>query len=312
MNNYKWYSKAALLALSLTAATAAKADLVIENEFEIKEKNVFFLSPHPDDTLLTFGGLINNMQLTNQLEDKNVIGEVFFSMSNYTTNHLDELTNKRIFDVTTMRFNEDLAAHIDMFKSWDKFRYKTNGFGDAPLRKYQGSKTAGGGPGGDFADFRESEAQIYLRMAEDMKPMLKTENCAVFALIANGSHIDHFIVREALIKAAYDLGDEVQCQIYFGEDQPYTGSNLKKRDDQYKSLKERLPKGALTPRDYGVDYRYKMALYKKHYLSQYDASGYIPSLKKNKIERLYTWDKASYKKIKTHPHCKGEYCELND
>ncbi|AJR08713.1 PIG-L family deacetylase [Photobacterium gaetbulicola] len=276
----------------------------------IPEQNLYFLSPHPDDILLTFGGLISKLANEGSIEHKTNVTEVFFSLSNYSTNHLDILTNKRVLDITKMRFNEDFSAHTEMFGSWNNFRYKTAGFYDAPLRLYEGSPTAGGGPGGTFSDFRQAEIDVYNRIAADITPILKQEDCAAFVLLANGSHIDHFVVREAVMKAAHDLGKDAQCQIYFGEDQPYTGANPDKAQDELNTIKARLPNNAISKITYWYDKDYKLELFKKYYLSQYDV-GYIPPLESAEFENIYKWDKSTYGELQKHHLCNSSYCSLN-
>jgi len=301
--------KTTSLVAGLLATASCMVPVAQAAPLDVNQDNLYFLSPHPDDILLTFGGLINKLSKEGTLAQKTNVTEVYFSLSNYTTNHLNELTNKRVFDVSTMRYKEDFEAHIKMFSKWDHFRYKTAGFYDAPLRKYEGSPTAGGGPAGTFADFRQDEVGIYERIAADVTPILKQENCAAFVLLANGSHIDHFIVREAVMKAAHDLGSEAKCQIYFGEDQPYTGSNPDNAMDEVNSIQARLPANAITPMTFWIDKQQKIDSFKEFYLSQYDL-GYIPPLESTDYETIYKWDKATYSALQSHAHCQSTYCNL--
>lgn len=285
------------------------ADQAVSGMPEIESSKLVFLSPHPDDILLTFGGFIDNMKKANAMKGKDSVTQVYFSLSNYTTNHLNELTDKRVTDVGNMRHSEDFGAHIDMFEGWQNFRYSPNGFYDAPLRHYEGSKTAGGGPAGSFADFRDSEIEAYNQISEEMKAMLTQEDCSAFALIANGTHIDHFVTREAVLKAMYELGDKATCDVYFGLDQPYTGSNPKMAMVEINKLKERLPKGAITSYTYKIDKDKKIADFKHHYLSQYDI-GYIAPLENSPTETLFKVDRSAFSKIKAHQECKQDFCTL--
>lgn len=278
-------------------------------EIEISHKRLHFFSPHPDDILLTFGGLIHKLSGQGELGNRNSVTEVFFGLSNYTTNHLDVLTNKRVSDVSTLRFTEDFLSHVSMFGSWKHFRYQSNGFYDAPLRLYRGSTTAGGGPGGTFLNFRAVEQEAYEQIVEQVKPALKQENCAAFVLLANGSHIDHFIVREAVMQAAAELGNEAKCEIFFGEDQPYTGANPDAANDEIDSIKARLPAGAITKHSYWIDKQKKINAFKEYYLSQYDAT-YIPSLESTDFENVYRWEPKTYGALKPHPNCGGAYCQV--
>lgn len=278
-------------------------------EVDIPHKHLHFFSPHPDDILLTFGGLIHKLSGQSTLPYRNSVTEVFFGLSNYTTNHLDVLTNKRISDVSTQRFTEDFLSHISMFGSWKHFRYQSNGYYDAPLRLYQGSTTAGGGPAGTFLNFRAAEQAAYEDIVEQVKPTLKKENCAAFVLLANGSHIDHFIVREAVMKAAAELGNKAKCEIYFGEDQPYTGANPSNANDEIDSMKARLPAGAITKFSYWIDKKKKIDTFQEYYLSQYDAA-YLPPLDSSDFENVYRWDPSTYSALQSHQNCSGSYCKI--
>jgi hypothetical protein len=278
-------------------------------EFNITHKNLHFFSPHPDDILLTFGGLIHNLSEKGALPQHRSVTEVFFGLSNYTTNHLDVLTNKRVSDVSAQRFTEDFLSHISMFGSWKNFRYQSNGYYDAPLRLYRGSTTAGGGPAGTFLNFRAAEQEAYENIVAQVKPTLKKENCAAFILLANGSHIDHFIVREAVMKAAAELGSEAKCEIFFGEDQPYTGANPSNANDEIDSIKARLPAGSITKYSYWIDKKKKIDTFKEYYLSQYDVA-YIPPLESSDFEVLYRWDPSTYGALQSHQNCSNSYCKI--
>lgn len=296
------------LAVSIASLCAlASSPAISAPSTQVTEKKLHFFSPHPDDALLTFGGLIQNLANSGELEKRDSVIEVFFSLTNYTANQNNSLENKRIFDISTMRYNEDFGAQFDLFKHWSNFRYKANGFYDGPLRKYQGPATAGGGPGGTFVNFRQDEIDLYNTIKEDVKPALKQDNCAAFVLLANGSHIDHFLVREAIMRAAYELGDQAKCQIYFGEDQPYTGAHPAAENEELNSIRARLPQGALTKVSYWIDKQYKIDKFKTHYHSQYE-HGYIPPLESSDFENLYKWDKTTYKHLQSHQLCSASYC----
>lgn len=291
----------------LIMSMSAMSTVSIAEPLDITHEKIFFLSPHPDDIALTFGGLINKLAKEDGLLQKKPVTEVYFSVSNYTTNHLDISTNKRVIDVTSMRFNEDIKAHTGMFNKWSNFRYKTSGFYDAPLRNYEGSTTAGGGPAGTFEDFRQQEIEIYQTITASVKPILQQDNCAAFVLLANGSHIDHFVVREAILKAAHDLGSQAKCDIYLGQDQPYTGANPTDAMVEVNNLAARLPPNALIPMRYWIDKEHKVNLFETYFLSQYDKS-YIPALDSADTETIYKWEKSTYSQLSPHQKCNSEYC----
>ena len=135
------------------------------------------------------------------------------------------MSDKRINEITLTRIQEDRQNLTNMFKGWKNFQYNFYGYREAPLRNYVGPKTAGGGAGGDFTTFRKPEKELFNKLTDRAKIFLVKDDCAVFILSAIGhpQHIDHFILREAVVRAAFELGPKAKCTIYFGEDEPYTG-----------------------------------------------------------------------------------------
>ncbi|MGF1750061.1 hypothetical protein [Vibrio cionasavignyae] len=273
-----------------------------------------FISPHHDDALLVFSGFISSMNLENDSDERVV--SVMFGASNYSTNHHDVLTNKRVLKITQSRYAEDYDALTDLFTSWDKFRFRSYGYYDAPLRMYSGDITAGGGPGGTFRNFRQQEIDTFSMMVDNFTSILVRDNCTALVPIANGTHIDHFITKEALITAAYRLGDQAKCKIMFGQDQPYTNANLDVANVEIDALKARLPANAIEevtyniPTEPGTNETIKLNKFKKYYFTQYD-DGYLDPLTSNVTETVYVWNTSTYGAVRTHADCDGSaYCRL--
>jgi hypothetical protein len=143
--------------------------------------------------------------------------------------------------------------------------------------------------------------------------MLEQENTTILCLIANGSHVDHFNVREALLHAAYLMGDEAQAQIVFTEDEPYTSANL---DQRY------IESGKLTARSQDGLNGYKLPvrvgetgmslmheIFNKHYRTQW-TQDYEDSLNKNEDFIYYILDKSAYKSLTKDDSCTEGYCTL--
>ncbi|GAD79249.1 PIG-L family deacetylase [Vibrio ezurae] len=272
------------------------------------------ISPHPDDALLVFGGYLSSLNLNNDSDER--IVDVMFSTSNYSTNHLDVLTNKRISTVSHLRYIEDYDALTDLFESWDNFKYRNYGYYDAPLRLYEGDLTAGGGPAGTFKNFRQVEIDTFNMMVHSFESILKNENCTLLVPIANGLHIDHFMTKEAVITAAYRLAEQAKCKIIFGQDQPYTNANPNNTDTEIDALRSRLPANAISEMTYdvpiesGTTENIKLYKFKRYYFTQYD-DGYLEPLKSNLTEVVYIWDPSTYGTIKSHADCDGsDYCRL--
>ena len=293
------------ISLGVQASPATPQTTITPNADTFPEI-LIFISPHPDDIPLTFAGLIQRnggfINHSNQILD-------IFSRSQWTENtDPDDLSKYRIDTVSRERKTEDRLALKDMFH--DHLSYKYYGYPDAPIRQYHGPKTAGGGPAGNFSTFGPQEKSIYTELVPIMETKLKTPNCAMFVLMANGYHIDHFIVREAVITAARNLGDKALCQIYFGEDQPYTGAFIDASQKQMQAFSNRLN---LQKISYEIDKNYKESIFTKYYISQYSPD-YIKGIDKwdtfdKHDEDIYLWPKEDYAKAPIEEHCTEAFCK---
>ena len=291
------------------AANGAPRNINSPMKYIKDAKNIIFISPHPDDIPLTFGGLF---QKEDGFKGKNNLYMVFFNKSQYTENdNIKDISTYRVNRVTLARAADNLHALTDLFGPWDNFRMESYGFPDAPLRYYVGPKTAGGGPSGNFSTFRQAEKKTFYQMASTFKHALKTtHNCVVFLLMANGHHIDHYITREALIRAVWELKGKTSCHIFFGEDQPYTGNSWPEVSKEIRELSNRLN---LEPVTYPININKKIKVFSKNYLNQY-SDEYVKGLKHryNQIEgeRIYYWPIVPGKPIPNAPTCKRQFCQL--
>ena len=82
-------------------------------------------------------------------------------------------------------------------------------------------------------------------------------------------HIDHIIVREAVLDAYVKLGKSVNAQIYIGEDLPYTGLAS---DENWVKANLFLAQFKWQLLDFPVDANAKASLVEKHYPSQVEDS----------------------------------------
>ena len=269
-------------------------------------KNLIFVAPHPDDILLTFAGLIdNNKGFTNH----NVTQMIVYTLSQWTENpNAKDLSPERINRVSIQRYLEENSAINEMYGY--KARMETYGYSDAPIRLYQGPKTAGGGPGGNFSTFGPKEMAIYEQLVPVFENKLKTPDCAMFVLMANGSHIDHFTVREAVISAARHLGSQATCKIYFGEDQPYTGAHPEASKKEIAAFQQRLN---LQMIPYKIEHIKKIDAFAKHYISQY-SDDYAAGIEKwaevnGGKEDIFYWDPKNYANAAVDSSCTKDFCK---
>lgn len=255
-------------------------------------KNLLFVSPHCDDILLTFFGLIEKHD---GFADHNIQSLLIFSLAQWITNdpNNDDLSLERIHRVTIQRYLEETEAINSLFKN--KARTENYGYADAPIRSYKAPATSAGGPWGNFSTFGKKEIEVYHDLIALFKNKLQIPESALFVLMANGSHIDHFIVREAVITAARNLGDKAKCKIYFGADQPYTGANPEQAVEQMLHLQQRLK---LQKISYKINYQHKIDAFASHYPSQF-SNEYKTSIENwahfnNDHEDIYLWDPSDY------------------
>ncbi len=268
--------------------------------------NLIFVSPHPDDILLTFAGLIDN---NNGFINHNTQSMVFFNTSQHTMNsNPSDLSKERTKRVSMQRYLEETSAINDLFQ--DKARLETYGYLDAPLRHYKGHKTVTAGPGGNFNTFGIQEISIYNQLIAILKNKLQTTDCAMFVLMANGSHIDHYIVREAVITAAKQLGNKATCKIYFGQDQPYTGANPENSKKEMINFQKRL---SLQKISYKINHTNKINNFAKHYISQY-SEDYAIGINtwanvNNGKEDIFFWDPKLYAQAPIDISCNQTFCK---
>ena len=102
----------------------------------ITETHLFFVSVHPDDAPLTFGGMIqNNQGFVNQ--NKFITIYEPFSQTNYTAaGGASIFTNERISYVTALRYNEDANAYNDLFTVWSSYTFWGQLYPELSLRYY--------------------------------------------------------------------------------------------------------------------------------------------------------------------------------
>lgn len=266
----------------------------------IPESQLIFLCPHYDDVPLTFGGYLGALQARGQVKTKSIRIVHVFSRSTYQNRDVAgnaDTSLKRIQFATGIRLLEDLN-YLDAVVGHGAYAYELLGERECVLRGKgwkPGEKFEF--PQGDQATFDAEDWEIFRRVQGKCVELLGLRDTAVLALLGVKQHIDHIIVRDALIAARQKLGRTARATIYFGEEQPYTGL----ADDQDRQLAEKtVHKLGLTPRDYAIDAQRKAALLTKHYPTQVEASyrrgvlGRAAQLKKlhgarQDVERIYRW-----------------------
>ncbi len=238
----------------------------------IPEKNIIILSPHYDDVPLTFGGYLNKLVASQLISTKNIRIINIFSRSNYLSFDDDgnkDISLKRIQHVMGIRILEDLSC-LDELIGHKNFTYEIKAEPECLVRE---KKLISDGVfeylPGDRANFDDNDWDSYNRIKEDANRWLTLEDTAVLLPMGMKEHVDHIILREAVIDARNVLGRKATSTIYFGEDLPYTGLANTNDWDKVNTFF-----GKLTTKhiNYTIDERRKINLVLKHYPTQIEDS----------------------------------------
>jgi hypothetical protein len=231
----------------------------------IPETHVAVFSPHYDDTLF----LLGNCQLNWREADiqKQIHVLLLFSRSNYLQgtglNNFDA-SLERIKLATGQRLLEDVSCLDELFGPFG-YRYELFGEMECFARGKKMADSEMEFPHGMFPDFQELDLQIFCRMKERIKKWAMREDTALVFPMAIKEHIDHFIVREAAVEAAKELGNSAKASFYFQEDKPYGGIATK---EELERISRFITENQLMRRVYRAYPKQITDLAFKHYVSQ--------------------------------------------
>ena len=124
-------------------------------------------------------------------------------------------------------------------------------------------------PQGSRDDFNEEDLQIYDRIKKQAYDWLLKEETALLIPLGVKEHIDHIILREAVVDARKELAQKVKATLCFGEDQPYSGLSEKNDWDKVEAFLKGVPVVSIN---YSMDEKRKSDLVMKHYPSQVEES----------------------------------------
>ena len=264
----------------------------------IPEKNILILAPHYDDVPLSFGGYLNTLALNQLIPAKNIRIINIFSRSNYQVR--DEQGNadvslKRIQYATGIRLIEDLNC-IDEMIGHGNYTYEIKAERECMLRqKYWKPGEVFEFPQGNKDNFNKEDWEIYTRIKKYAAQWIIPKDTAVLLPLGVKEHVDHVILRDAVMDARSELADNGNATIYFGEDQPYTG--LADNHD-WEIAEAFLNELSIERIDYGIDEKRKANLVMEHYPTQVEESYRVGILNrsaqlnqkygaKSGIERVY-------------------------
>jgi hypothetical protein len=233
----------------------------------IPESNIVVFSPHFDDVLFTLGGYILELRKNNLLQTKKFHILILFPRSNYLAGTGEgnfDTSLDRLKLATGKRLLEDLGCNDELLGEFN-YRYELIGERECFARSKPFANSEMEFPHGMYEDFDELDKQIFSRMqARVMKWAAQKDTALVFPL-AIKEHIDHFIVREAGIKIAHELGKKAGSSFYFQEDKPYGGIATKEELDR---IEEFIQSNKLKQRGYRHHPEIVLELAYKHYVSQ--------------------------------------------
>jgi hypothetical protein len=238
----------------------------------VQEKKIIILSPHYDDVVLTFGGYLDALVSKGLIHTKDIRVIHVFSRSNYQVR--DDAGNsdrslRRIQHATGIRLMEDLNCLDDLI-GHGNYTYELLAEKECMLRQKSWKEgEAFEFPHGTREDFERGDWEIYERIKGHALSWLSRENTAILLPLGIKEHIDHILLREAVMDARNETGQPVIAAIYLGEDQPYAGHATL---DDWKQAMACVKALQALGTDYLIDADRKADLIMKHYPSQVEES----------------------------------------
>ena len=205
----------------------------------------------------------------------------------------------RIKLVTGIRLLEDQEC-IDEILGRFNYRYEIAGENECFTRGKKPANSEMEFPHGMYENFEEVDYQIFERMKARISFWSQFHDTALIFPIAFKEHIDHFIVREAAIETAKELGTASNATFYFQEDKPYGGIAT---DIECKRIDQFISENKLEQRPYMYDPEMMISLAFRHYISQVEEvykigirnrSGYLQKLLKadQPCDKIYVFNPA--------------------
>lgn len=267
----------------------------------IPERTLLLLSPHYDDVILTWGGLLDGLAKSGALEQKRIRIVHVFSRSCYQAR--DDEGNrdhslKRVQFATGIRLLEDLTC-LDELMGFGNYEYEIKAERECVLRAKPWK------PGEDFefpqgnqSTFDEEDWRIFRRMCRYAESWLAQSDTAILVPLCVKEHVDHVLVRDAVIETRRKMGQDAGAAVYFGEDQPYTGLADETDAEKARKVVDDLKLKAI---DYRADIERKADVLMTCYPSQVEESykkGVVDRSSQlagahcveHGVERIYRWD----------------------
>lgn len=253
----------------------------------IPERRIVVFAPHFDDFLLMVGGYILELKKAGLINTKEISAMVLFSRSNYlarTGSGNFDTSLDRLKLATGKRLLEDMDCMDELLGEFN-YDYRLVGEMECFAREKPFADSDMEFPHGVFEDFNKQDWQIFERMKNLIRKHARIKDTAIIFPLAVKEHIDHFIVREAGMAIANELGNTAEARFYFQEDKPYSGIAF---DEELERAEVFVNKNGLESRVYHYDPVKVTELAFKHYVSQ------VEELYKTGIEHRSSYLKAFY------------------
>jgi len=124
-------------------------------------------------------------------------------------------------------------------------------------------------PQGNRSTFDAEEREILASLRRAAREWLAPEDTALFLPLGVKEHVDHVLLREAVLEERAAMGPAARAKLCFGEDQPYAG--LASEED-WRIAGAFIAGLGLVPVDVPVDIDRKVELVMRGYPSQVEAS----------------------------------------
>jgi hypothetical protein len=233
----------------------------------IPERTIVIFSPHFDDVLFMLGGYINELKDEKLLETKKFHIVTIFSRSNYLAGTGEgnfDTSLERVKLATGKRLLEDQDCNDELLGRFN-YTYELLGENECFTRGKNFADSEMEFPHGMFDDFNSDDIEIFRRMKQRIADWSIFEDIALVFPTAFKEHIDHFIVREAAIAVAKEIGEDRKAMYYFQEDKPYGGIA---DAAELRRIKNFIKENALEARTYACEPQKVIDLAFKHYVSQ--------------------------------------------
>lgn len=238
--------------------------MIIDIADVVKEKNIVVFSPHYDDFPLMMAGFILELKKEGLLQTKKFTNVNVFSRSNYQLRDIEgnqDTSLSRIKYAVGNRILEDMSCMDELF-GLGNYSYRLLCEFDCQIRGKKVADSEMEFHHGTYEDLDDNDHAIIDRVRAAALEYMDLEDTALFFPAGFKEHIDHFIVREAGIKAMKSSG---RTKVYFAEEKPLSGISSKEEEQRIYDMMQQMKYEQIA---FKCDPQAVTDLVFKHYVSQ--------------------------------------------